>query len=81
MKKNSVRDSAAQIWVIFKRLPPSQKMKVIQKLEKETREERWDALTEKLSRRFRGNPVSDKEITQVVNEVRQERHDRHQNRS
>ena len=63
MKKNSARDSAAQIWVIFKKLPPQQKIKVIKKLEKETREDRWDALTEKLSRRFRSNPVSDEEIT------------------
>ena len=81
MKKNSVRDSAAQIWIIFKKLPPAQKIKVIQKLEKETREERWDALTEKLSRRFRNNPVSDEEITRLVDEVRQERYARHQNRS
>ena len=81
MKKNSVRDSAAQIWIIFKKLPPRQKIKVIQKLEKETREERWDALTEKLSRRFRTHPISDEEITQIVNEVRQERYDRRQSRS
>ena len=80
MKKVS-NGSAARILVIFRKLSRIQKLKVVSKLENETREERWDDLTEKLSRPFRSKPIADEEITRLVEEVRQERYERNQNRS
>ena len=81
MKRTANRSNTARIWVLFQRLNPAEKMKVVARLEKETREKRWDALTEKLSRRFEENPISDEEITKLVEEVRQSRYERSQNRS
>ena len=81
MKKTGRRGEMAQIWFLFKKLSRPQKIRIVARLEKETREERWNHLTEKLSSRFQKNPVSDEEITQIVREVRQERYGRSQNRS
>ena len=81
MKARGSQDSSPRIWAIFKKLSRLQKMKVIAKLERETCEERWNSLTERLTCRFRKKPISDEEITEAVNEVRQERYDRLKNRS
>ena len=76
MKKIQKSARTARIWYLFMRLTPSQKRSLLNRMEKETREKRWDELTEKLSRRFQNSPISDQEITEIVEEVRQERHDR-----
>ena len=79
MKKT--KPSAARILILFKQLTWSQKLKVISKLESETRQKKWDQLTERLSQRIKNNPVSDEEITRIVEEVRQERYERSHSRS
>ena len=76
MKKSSPRSTGARILVWFRTLSLPQKVKIVQKLEEETRQQSWDNLTEKLSSPFRNNPVSDEEISRLVEEVRQERHDK-----
>ena len=81
MSKIRYQTPTSRIWALFKKLSRVQRMKVICKLEEETREERWDNLTEKLSRRSRTNPVSDEEITQIVEDVREKRYERNQDRS
>lgn len=81
MKKTTSRISTGRVWLLVKKLSRLQKAKLIAQLERETRQERWNQLTEKLSRRFQDNPISDEEISQIVEEVRQERYDRSQDRS
>ena len=78
--KNSKSNSISRIWVLIRKLNRLQKIKVLKKLQEETRQERWDNLTEKLSSRFKERP-SDQEITDVVEEVRQEGYGRSKNRS
>lgn len=81
MKKTNNQNPTYRLWAIFKKLSRVQKLRIISKLEDETREERWDQLTEKLSRRFRTNPVSDEEVTQIVEEVREKRYGQGKSRS
>lgn len=68
--------SPARIWSLFKQLNPVEQLKLVARMERETREKRWDDLIKKLSRRFRKHPISDEEITRIVEEVRQERYER-----
>ena len=82
MKKSTrQKPTAYRIFALFKKLSISEKLEVVNQLEDETREKRWDHLTEKLSRSFCNNSVSDNEITRIVEEVRKEQYERNQNRT
>lgn len=72
--KNSTARNASRIWTMVQKLSQSQKMRILNMLEKQLRTARWDTLTEKLSRPRRLS-VSDEEITQAVEEVRQARYE------
>lgn len=68
--------SSARVWSLFKQLSPVEQLRLVTRMERETREKRWDDLIKKLSHRFRKHPVSDEEITRIVEEVRKERYER-----
>jgi len=76
MSKTEGNTNTKRLLAIFKKLTRFQKIQIVYQLQKETREDRWDQLTESLSRRFQGNPVSDEEIASIVEEVRQERYEK-----
>ena len=72
--KNSTTRNAGHIWIMVQKLNQTQKMRILNRLEKQLRTSRWDAMTEKLSRPRR-LAVSDEEITQAVEEIRQARYE------
>jgi len=52
------------------------KLRLAQKLERETRRARWEPLVTKMRQRFARQPLSAREIRQLCEAVRQERFER-----
>jgi len=79
----SIEINTQQIESAVEKLGITEKLKIIRKLEKETRRVRWDSFISKIRKRFAKNPISDSEITKVCEQARQERYERnrktHQN--
>ncbi len=65
-----------QIESAIKKLSVSEKLKLIRKLERETRRARWNELISKIRQRFAKNPISDAEIRKICEQVRQKRYER-----
>ncbi len=55
----------------FEKLPTQDKLKVVAHLERETRKQRWDQVISKVRKRFKKNPISQKEINRICEEARQ----------
>ena len=53
------------------------KVRLAKKLDIETRQTRWQALTASLRQKFAQNPLTPKEIRRLCEAVRQERHSAH----
>ena len=56
---------------IVEKMPIEAKIRLIRKLEKETWAKRLDEVVSRIRKRFKQNPVSDKEITRICEETRQ----------
>ena len=60
----------------FDKLPAQDRIRLVEELERETRKERWDTLITKIRSRFKKNPISQKEITRICEETRQQLYDK-----
>lgn len=81
MAKVAVELDLKQIESAIASLDVPEKIKLVRKLERETRRQRWDSLIAKIRERFRKNPISDAEITALSEEVRQQRYEKSLKRS
>ena len=54
----------------FERLPPKDRLKVVAQLERITRKDRWQDLTQKVRRRARKDPISQQEIDSLCEDAR-----------
>ncbi len=81
MAKVAVELDLKQIESAIASLDVQEKIKLVRKLERETRRQRWDSLIAKIRERFRKNPISDAEITALCEEVRQQRYEKSLKRS
>ena len=61
---------------IIGQLKTADKIKLVQRLEKETWAARWDRLLSKIDERVKKYPITDEKIDQEVREVRRERYER-----
>ena len=59
-----------QIESAIKRLKPKQKIRLIERLEKETWAERFESLLARIDRKSARHPISEEEITAACDEVR-----------
>jgi len=57
---------------IINQLKTEDRIRLIRKLEEQTLSKRIDNLLERIDKRGRKNPLSEKEITEIVKEVRKE---------
>ncbi|NOZ63611.1 MAG: hypothetical protein GXO71_01455 [Caldiserica bacterium] len=71
MRKVMIEVDKKQIEAAIEQLDITDKLALFKKLERQTRKERWDALTLKIRKRFKENPISEEEITRICEEVRQ----------
>ena len=69
-----------RVWCLIQKMNQLQKKKLLAKLEQDKAGEEWDRLIEKLTN-FRQTPISDEQITQIVEQVRQERYENSKSRS
>ena len=60
-----------QVEKLVERLPLEDKIRLVRKLEGETWARRLDEVVFRIRKRFKSNPISDKEITQICEETRQ----------
>ena len=60
-----------QVEELVERLSIEDKIRLVRKLEQETWAKRLDEVVSRIRKRFRQNPLSDKEITQICEETRQ----------
>lgn len=81
MTKVAVELDIKQIESAIANLGVPDKIKLVKKLERETRRQRWDSLVARIRQRFRKNPISNAEITALCEEVRQQRHEKSLKRS
>ena len=60
-----------QIEALIERLSIDDKIRLVKKLEQETWAKRLDEVVTRIRKRFKQNPLSDKEITRICEETRQ----------
>ena len=60
-----------QIETLVDRLSIEDKIRIVRKLERETWARRLDEVVSRIRSRFRQNPISDKEIVRICEDVRQ----------
>lgn len=65
-----------QVEKIVESLPMEEKLRLVRKLEQETWARRLDKVVQRIRKRFRENPLSDKEITRICEEVRRKRYEK-----
>ena len=63
---------------LVERLHESAKLRLVEKLERQTRRSRWEPLVLKMRQRFAQHPLSLREIRQLCETVRQEHFERRQ---
>lgn len=56
----------------FEKLPPQDRIRLVQELERETRKQRWNQIISKARQRVQKRPISQKEINRICEEVRQQ---------
>ena len=66
---------------LLERLDPSAKLRLAEKLDRETRRARWEPVALKMRQRFSKHPLSPREIRRLCEQVRQERFERRAGRS
>ena len=76
MQKIAVEFSEQQLEQLVDRLPQAVKLRLAQKLDRQTRQARWAPLVTKLRQRFAQRPLSAREIRRVCETVRQEHFER-----
>lgn len=76
MPKIAISFKLDQIKQILQQLSPNQKSKLVKELEKDTWQLRFKQLLNRIDKRVKKNPISEKEITEIVEQVRKQRHDR-----
>lgn len=69
----SVKEAEQLAGQLVERLDDAAKLRLVEKLERQTRRSRWEPLVLKMRRRFAQHPLSLREIHQVCESVRQER--------
>ena len=60
-----------QVEELVDRLSIEDKIRLVRRLESETWAKRLDEVVSRIRKRFRQNPISDKEITKICEEARQ----------
>ena len=80
MSKVEVNLGPTQIKEAFEQLDTKEKLKLVKEFERETRRARWNTLINKIRRRAKKYPISQKEINRICKEVRQERYERNKGR-
>lgn len=76
MSKVAIELDVKQIEFAIEQLAISDKLKIVQKLERETRKVRWNGLVSRIHQRFINNPIPETEITKICEEVRQKRYEK-----
>ncbi|MFH0795621.1 MAG: hypothetical protein V2A65_01010 [Candidatus Omnitrophota bacterium] len=77
MGKVMVEIDTKQVESVIEQLDVAEKLKLLKRLERETRRERWTELVSGIRKRYKeGTPIFDEEITRICEEVRQERYER-----
>lgn len=61
---------------LVERLDEAAKLRLVEKLERETRRSRWEPLVLKMRQRFARHPLSPREIRRLCESVRQEHFER-----
>ena len=68
--------SLTKIRKAVKNLPVEQRIKLLEELEKSTWQERMRKTVARIRARAKKDPISDEEIRQIVEDVRQENHEK-----
>lgn len=76
MAKAATELGFEQIQKAVARLEFKEKLKLLKELDQQTQDERWKALFARLEKRYKQNPISDEEITRIVEQVRKRRYER-----
>ncbi len=76
MGKVTIEINKRQVESIIEQFGITDKLKLVKKLERETRKERWSELISKIRKRYKKNPISDEEIRRICKEVRRQRYER-----
>ncbi|MFH2031248.1 MAG: hypothetical protein ABIJ40_11625 [Bacteroidota bacterium] len=76
MVKAIIEIDSKQIESAIDQLSPSEKLRIVRKLERETRRNRWSDLISRINYRCTKNPITEKEIFKVCEETRQKRYER-----
>ncbi|MBI5554287.1 MAG: hypothetical protein HY920_00335 [Elusimicrobia bacterium] len=66
MNKVMIEIDAKQIETAIERLDIPEKLRLVRKLERATREARWNGLTTRIRQRLKKYPLSDKQISCLV---------------
>lgn len=81
MPQIAIDVSFKEIERIIDTLKIKEKVKIFEKLGKETRKGRWGNLLNRIENRYKKYPISDKEITSICKEVRKNRYEKRPNSS
>ncbi|MBI3617817.1 MAG: hypothetical protein HY210_06335 [Candidatus Omnitrophica bacterium] len=76
MTKQEVDLGVEVIKYTFDKLPIPDRIRVVEELERETRRQRWDQVVSRVRSRAAKNPISQKEINRICEEVRQRNYEK-----
>ena len=72
MIKPSTKMSYQSIKQAVSKLPANQRIRLLQELEKQTRQERWDQIVSKVRARAAKDSISEEEINRICEQTRQQ---------
>jgi len=76
VSKVSVELDFKQIESMVERLDTNSKIKLINKIARQTRKDRWGRLADNIRKQFAKGPISEQEITRICTKVRRERYEK-----
>ena len=65
-----------QIKEAFQKMPIKERINLVEEFERQTRKDRWEALTKDIRKRVVKHSISNREIDRICEEVRKERYER-----
>lgn len=68
--KISLEVNEKEVEKVVESMPLRFKLRLVRKLEEETREKRWNELFKRIDERFQKSPISEEEIAQEITAVR-----------
>jgi hypothetical protein len=75
MASATTRASLSKVGALINKLPTADKVRLVQRLERQTWELRFNSLIKRIREQTKARPISDMEIQRICETVRQRRYD------